>query len=346
MHAIESAYSYFSNLNSYVRKELTTITPRHQQAHIELVCSVCKRNDRIVTDAGSGEIICSSCGAVISDKVQDISRPEKRAFSAEEEDTRSRTGLPTSITFADMGLSTVIDKYDRDASGRPLDAEMRVRMQRLRTWDLRTHSHSAVDRSLMKAFNELSMLKDKLALSNAVVEKAAYIYRKSQERGLIRGRTISGIMAAAVYIACRETGTPYTLRDIAAVDNIKRKDIARNYRKMTSQLNLKFPNIDPMKCISRIANKANLTENTKRQAISIMKEASKRQIAAGKDPMGLAASVLYVSCLKTGENSTQAHIAKASGVTEVTLRARYKELKNKLLNETVVLQKEGKFAYL
>jgi transcription initiation factor TFIIB len=204
------------------------------------VCSICKRNDRLVTDAESGEIICSSCGAVISDKVQDISRPERRSFNLEEANVRIRAGVPTSIAFADMGLSTVINKYDRDASGRPLDAEMRVRMQRLRMWDLRTHNHSATDRNLIKAFNELSMLKDKLALSNAVVEKAAYIYRKIQERGLIRGRTISGIMASAVYIACREIGTPYTLRDIAAVDNIRRKDIARNYRKMASELDLKF----------------------------------------------------------------------------------------------------------
>ena len=296
------------------------------------MCSICKRNDRIVTDASSGEIICSSCGAVISDKVQDISRPERRSFNLEEANVRIRTGVPTSIAFADMGLSTVINKYDRDASGRPLDAEMRVRMQRLRMWDLRTHNHSATDRNLIKAFNELRMLKDKLALSNAVVEKAAYIYRKIQERGLIRGRTISGIMAAAVYIACREIGTPYTLRDIAAVGNIRRKDIARNYRKMASELDLKFPNVDPMKCISRVANKGNLTENTKRQAICIMKEVLENQISTGKDPMGIAASVLYISCLKTGEDKTQAHIAKASGVTEVTIRNRYKELKNKLLN--------------
>ena len=54
---------------------------------------------------------------------------------------------------------------------------MRVRMQRLRMWDLRVHSDNPADRNLIKAFNELNMLKDKLALSNAVVEKAAHIYR-------------------------------------------------------------------------------------------------------------------------------------------------------------------------
>jgi transcription initiation factor TFIIB len=295
------------------------------------MCPICKRNDKIITDTGSGEVICSNCGTVVSDKVQDIGRPERRAFNVEEKNIRTRTGMPASIAFADMGLATIIAKHDRDASGHPLNAEMRARMQRLRKWDLRTHSISPNDRNLIRAFNELNMIKDKLALSDAVVEKAAYIYRKIQQRGLVRGRTISGIMSSAVYIACREIGTPYTLREIAAVGNVKRKDMARNFRKMVYELDLKSPNIELMKCISKVANKANLTENTKREAIGIMKVVSKRQLSAGKDPLGLAACVLYISCLKTGENKTQTQIAKASGITDVTLRNRYKELKNKLL---------------
>jgi transcription initiation factor TFIIB len=138
-------------------------------------------------------------------------------------------------------------------------------------------------------------------------------------------------MSSAVYIACREIGTPYTLREIAAVGNVKRKDMARNFRKMVYELDLKSPNIELRKCISKVSNKANLTENTKREAIGIMKVVSKRQLPAGKDPLGLAACVLYISCLKTGENKTQTQIAKASVITDVTLRNRYKELKNKLL---------------
>jgi transcription initiation factor TFIIB len=85
-----------------------------------------------------------------------------------------------------------------------------------------------------------------------------------------------------------------------------------------------------MKCIVKVANKANLTENTKRLALDIMKEAIKKEISAGKDPMGLAAAILYISCLKTGENITQTDVARASGKTEVTIRNRFTELKGKL----------------
>lgn len=292
-------------------------------------CLICK-NNRIVTDSESGEVICSNCGTVISDRNQEISRPEWRFYSAEQENDRSRTGIPITLAKADMGLATIIGKDDRDASGHLLDGAMRNRMQRLRTWDLRTRNHTASDKNLLQAFSKLDVLKDKLALSDAVVEKIAYIYRKVQHRGLIRGRTISGLIAAAIYAGCREMETPWTLKDIAAASNVKRKDIARNYRMLLFELNLKVPNADPIKCIVKVANRSNLTENTKREAIAIMKDVAKKEISAGKDPMGLAATVLYLSCLRTGEETTQTEIAQASGVTEVTVRNRLKELKSKL----------------
>ena len=293
------------------------------------MCLICK-NNHIITDSESGEVICSSCGTVISDRNQEISRPEWRFYSAEQENDRSRTGIPITLAKADMGLATIIGKSDRDASGHLLDGAMRNRMQRLRTWDLRTRSHTSSDRNLVQAFSKLDMLKDKLALSDAVVEKIAYIYRKVQHRGLIRGRTISGLIAAAIYAGCREMEAPWTLKDIAAASNVKRKDIARNYRMLVFELDLKVPNADPIKCIVKVANRANLTENTKREAIAIMKDVAKKEISAGKDPMGLAATVLYLSCLRTGEETTQTQIAHASGVTEVTIRNRLKELKSKL----------------
>ena len=295
----------------------------------QTLCSICNRSDRIITDPESGEIICSNCGTVISDKIQDIGRSDRRVFSSGEANDRIRTGSPASLARHDMGLATIIGKDDRDASGRPLDAATRARMQRLRIWNFRAHNHRSADRSLLQAFNELNILRDKLGLSDAAMEKIAYIYRKVQQRGLIRGRTVSGLIAAAIYAGCREMETPWTLKDISLVSNIKRKDIARNYRKMLLELDLKVPNTDSIKCIAKVANKANITENTKRHALSIMKEVTDREIPAGKDPMGMAASVLYISCLKTGEDKTQIQLATAAGVTDVTVRNRYKDLKSK-----------------
>jgi transcription initiation factor TFIIB len=179
----------------------------------------------------------------------------------------------------DRGLATIIGRPDVDAAGKKIDSSMRSTFDRLRTWDARTKLDSSTDKNLSRAFSELSVLKDKLGLSDSIIEKTAYIYRKVEERGLIRGRTIPGMLAACLYISCRATGTPRTVKDLASKANIKRKDIARSIRLVI----IKAPIFDPMKCIARIANSSQISEKTKRHAFDTMNQAIKMRISAGKE---------------------------------------------------------------
>ena len=279
---------------------------------------------RQVTDLESGEIACSSCGLVSPDRAIE-NRAERRIF---ENNDLPRVGSPSSLAFHDMGLATIIGKANKDSTGRKLNASMNSAMERLRTWDARTRAHAAGHRNLMKAFRELDRLKDRLGLSDVIVQKTAYIYRKAQDRQLIRGRSTSSILAAAIYIACREMGAQRTLGDVTKITDVKRKELSRSYRLLILELDIKVPLADPMKCIIKIANRAGLSEKTRRMAMSTMNELVKKEISAGKDPMGLAATVLYQSCLSNGETITQKSIAEAAGITEVTVRNRFNDLKN------------------
>ena len=297
----------------------------------QTLCSICKRRDKIVTDPESGEIICSNCGMILADKVEDTRHSELRIFDQERiNNTISRTGAPTSLASHDMGLATIVGKDDKDASGKKIDPSVLYTMQRLRTWDFRLQLNSRSNRSLREAFMLLDTLKDKLGLSDAAIENTAYLYRKAQQRQFLRGRTIPSVICAATYIACRDLGISKTTKDIAIASNVKRKSIARIYRQLMLELDYKVPNIDPVKCIAKVANKANLTEKTKRQAINIMHKVTENEISAGKDPMGLAATVLYISSIKTGESISQKEISGVAGVTEVTLRNRFKDLTSQL----------------
>ena len=298
----------------------------------QTLCSICNSSDKIVTDPESGEIICGNCGMVISDKVEDTSHLERQIFRGGQiDDTRARTGAPTSLARHDMGLATVIGRDNRDASGQKIDPSISSAMERLRMWDFRVQlSNNPSDRSLRTAFTLLDTLKDKLGLSDTIVEKVAYIYRKAQERGFVRGRSIPAVLAAAIYIAYRDLEVPKTMKDIAVASNVKRKNIARVYRQLILEFDYKVPNPDPVKCIAKVANKSNLTEKTKRQAINIMQKVTENEISAGKDPMGLAATVLYISSIKTGENISQKDISDVAGITEVTLRNRFKDLRSHL----------------
>jgi transcription initiation factor TFIIB len=280
-------------------------------------------------DSTRGEIYCSKCGFVVREKTVETG-PEWRSFSNEEKDERSRTGLPTSIAMHDMGLATTIGGENRDAAGKSLTGSMKSSIERMRTWDRRSQVHESADRNLRQAFSELRRLSEKLAVSEAVTEKAAYIYRKALERSLVRGRSITMILAASLYAACRDRDVPRTLKDVAAASNVKKKDIARSYRLLVKEMDMKMPVVNPARCVTKIASKANVSEKTQRRALQILLKAEEARVSAGKDPMGLSASAIYVACTLEGENITQRDIAEAAGVTEVTIRNRYKGLRSAL----------------
>ncbi len=292
----------------------------------DTVCKRCGKNS-MLTDGETGERFCGKCGYVISEMLQD-SGPEWRSFSKDGSGTDpTRTGAPTSLAMHDRGLATTINPLNRDSSGKPLTSTMKSTIERLRTWDSRSKVNASTDRNLRQALTELSRLKDKLSLSDAVIEKASYIYRKALDKGLVRGRSISGLIAAALYAACRDTETPRTLKDVSDAGNIPKKDIARCYRMIYHELELKMPVVDPIQCIAKIASKLTISEKTKRNASKILKIAKEHKESSGKDPMGLAAAALYLSCVKNGEDITQRDVAEAANVTEVTIRNRYKGLR-------------------
>jgi len=293
-------------------------------------CPACG-NKQVVTDENTGELFCGKCGFVFSEKLEDTGA-EWRSF-ANDESNRTRVGAGTSLTMHDMGLSTIIGPANKDSTGKPLSASVKSSIERLRTWDSRSQAHSSADRNLRQALNEMDKLKDKLGLTDAVIEKGAYIYRKAMEKKLVRGRSIQGLVAACLYAACRNTETPRTLDDVAKGINIRRKDVARCYRLIFRELDLKMPVVDPVKGVSRIASLAQLSEKSKRKAIEILDMAKNIGMVAGKDPMGIAAAALYLACISTGEVKSQKDISVASGVTEVTIRNRCAGLRKMLQTE-------------
>ena len=283
------------------------------------MCSVC-RSEIVVTDHECGEVICSRCGVVV-DRIESPAVQEWRSFSIDDFYRKSRTGSATSLARYNKGLLTTIGS-SRDTKEKGLNFD------RIRVWDFRIQA--ANDRSLKQALPALEHLKVSLALPETRVEKSAYFYRKAARINLIKGRTVSSILAASVYLACRELETPRTLNEVSSASNVPRKKISRDYRLLVHTFDPKIPAIDHVRCITRIANKVGLSEKTKRVAVKIMRQVIAMQVSAGKGPMGIAATVLYIACLQAGEMKTQKELSIAAGVTEVTIRNRYSELKKYL----------------
>lgn len=293
---------------------------------INVVCNNCNI-PRFITDGVTGEIVCSSCGCVISENVVDR-RAERRNFSDKSDNTRTGPGI--SLKMHDKGLNTVIGILNHDSVGRPLSAKTAQTFGRLRKWDNRSQTKNSANRSLRNALEELDKVQSKLGLSNIVIERASLFYRKAAEKNLLRGRTVKGMAAACLYASCRDLGHVRTLTEIAKQAHIRRKDIASSYRSLFKELGFIVTIADPIKSVSKIASKIGITERMVRKAVHILDAAQDAGIVAGKNPEVIAAAAIYAACITTGETKSQTEISIAAGISTVSLRSRILDFKTEL----------------
>jgi transcription initiation factor TFIIB len=274
-------------------------------------------------NAEKGETICRDCGLVMEDNMVDFSQ-EWREFDGDEAMKR-RTGAPMTYTQYDQGLGTEVGQSSDLYS---LGAKDRNKFFRLRKWQYRIST--AIERNLKLALAELKRVSSYLKLPKSVDEESARIYTLAVQRGLVRGRSMESVVAGALYAACRRHEVPRTLDELSEASGIDKKEIGRTYRFITRELGIKILPSNPADYIARFSTSLRLSPETQSKAVEILEKAQKHELTSGRGPTGIAAASLYVSALIHGEKRTQREVADVAGVTEVTIRNRYKELLDEL----------------
>lgn len=286
-------------------------------------CTQCQKCT-LVLDVLSSEYVCSTCGCVSNEKIYNNDLPY---FEKGEYKDKSRIGMPESLTISHKGLSTLIGLNDTDGRGKMLDPVQKETIQRLRTWNNRSQLNDSISRNLDKALKYLNNFGDKLYLSPAVMENAAYIYRKAAMRKLAKGRSTVSLVAASIYAACREISIPKTISDIANVCNIPSKEIMSHYKLILKELSLKIPVIQGIDYVTLISNRLKLTEKTKREAIRIFSLVQHSRISIGKNPRAFAGAIIYIASQDCNEFLRQVEVCQVADISTVSLRKRCKEIK-------------------
>ncbi|MFH1424603.1 MAG: transcription initiation factor IIB [archaeon] len=273
-------------------------------------------------DPRRAEKTCNKCGLVVEDRQIDTSQ-EWRAFDHEQRQKRDRTGSFLTYTRHDKGLSTSIGDHGYSDLYK-LAPSKRASFYRMRKW----HSQvsTATERNLRYALSELDRISSALGLPKNIRETTALVYRKAVTKGLVRGRSMESVVAAALYAACRKHNVPRTLDEIAEGSNVKKREVGRTYRFITRELGMKLLPTSPVDYVSRFASELKLSPKVQEKAIEILKTAQTKDLVSGRGPTGVAAASIYVASTLSGEKRTQREVAEVAGVTEVTIRNRYKEL--------------------
>ena len=283
----------------------------------------------LIRDYSRAELVCNKCGFVVEEGLIDHG-PEWRAFDSDERDKKTRVGAPANYTMHDKGLSTVIGWQNRDYYGRYIPPRNRGQLFRLRKWQKRIRISDGTERNLASALTMLDKLSSGLNLPRIVRETAAMLYRKIASLKICRGRNMECVAAAVLYAACRQCNVPRTLREIGEIANIPKKEIGRNYRYISRKIQLRILPTSPRDYIPRFCSQLKLDNNVKVKTLEIINSAYGEELISGRGPSSIAAACLYIATLLCDVRITQREISVVAGVTEVTIRNRYKELVRKL----------------
>ena len=305
------------------------MTKKVKQIIDEIICCSKCGSGHLNKDYSRAELVCNNCGLVVDEDIIDHG-PEWRAFDSEQRDKRSRTGSPMTYTLHDKGLSTTIGWTNRDAYGKFIPTKYRAQLFRIRKWQRRIRINDSTERNIALALSGVDRLSSTLGLPRTVRETAAMTYRKAAMKKLVRGRSIEGVVAASLYAACRQCNVPRTLEEISTVANLPKKEIGRNYRYISRELALKLLPTTPRDYISRFCSELKLSNDVQTKTLEILGNAANKELTSGRGPTGLAAASLYIASVLCGERRTQREVSQIAGVTEVTIRNRYKELAKKL----------------
>lgn len=296
-------------------------------------CPECQ-SKKLIKDSDRGEIICQDCGLVISEDMVDMGK-EWRTFDSDQYEDKARTGSPMSFVKINKGLVTMIDKAGRDTRGNKLSTKSKAQMYRIIKWHRRTSISSSMQRNLSIALTELRRIASYLNIPEDMIQAAGLLYRNAVKKGLIRGRLIEAVVAAVLYTVCRAYHVPRTLNEMAEASGLTKKEIGRTYRFLVRELKLDVPLTNPIHYIPRFASELQLSGEVQEEGRKILEEAINKGLISGRGPTGVAAAAVYIAGLLKGERRTQKEVANVAGVTEVTIRNRYRELKKKLAIEVV-----------
>lgn len=284
-------------------------------------------------------ISCLDCGLVRNDLVLD----HRPAVNYNDDGVSNEQHGRPQNEFEHESLTTEISPAYKGGDGQSLSSKEKQKWGRLRYLDNRGRIRDGKERNLATALTELKRISTNMGLPNSIAKDGAMMYRKAVDKKLIRGRSIEGVVAASLYMACRMNHNPRTLDDIGKHSRTGRKEIGRTYRFLAKELEVNVPLSSPQDYIPRFCSSLGLPFNVQKEALEIINGIGDMAMVS-RGPTGIAGAAIYLSAKRHSNERTQSDVAKVAGVTEVTIRNRYKELCESLnydySNPKIVLKTE------
>ena len=203
-----------------------------------------------ITDNDTGEIICNNCGVILEEKTISYDVDSANSInksngmdSSSSSANQSSSQMTTSSKF--IPVSTSIGKNaksfgTKDHTGKMIPTAIKNTLKRLYNSGQiqRTRSGDINQRGLISGMIKLDSMVSKLALNHSVHQDTALLYKKASNLKLVRGRTVTGMVAACLYHTCKQAGIPRDMAEISLAANVDKKILFRTYRSLVNGMEL------------------------------------------------------------------------------------------------------------
>ena len=320
----------FPRIHSAKEEEPKEIRP---DLNVRLLCPDCKNSTpNIIEGFASGDLVCGDCGLVLGDRIIDT-RSEWRTFANDEGDDPSRVGAAANPLLDGSQLDTVISRRD-GGSGTAKDLN-------------KVHGRATAvkgEKNLIQAYKEIAAMCEAIGLTRHIADIAKQLYKRAEEEKLLRGKSTESIIAACIFIACRQENVPRTFKEICAITRVPKKEIGRCFKILISNFETGVGTMASEDLMSRFCSMLSLGMEVQKAAVELTKKRNELGVLAGKSPVSVAAACIYLASHLYGQPKSTKEIANVTGVSEVTIKNSYRGLFNE--REKLLDQKYGNFKNL
>jgi transcription initiation factor TFIIB len=274
----------------------------------------------LVEDSRAGDIICPECGLVVGDRMLDVGS-EWRTFS-NDSDTKdmSRVGAAENLLLGGDNLRTVM------SLGTGAGAFDEVGKQKYKNGPSQM---SSADTALRSGYGAIRHMAGRISLSDRIMNRAFSVFKQCYENKCVRGRAQDAVVAACIYIACRQEGAQRTIKEICAIStSASKKDIGRCFTQIVQSLpdSNRPKSMDTKNLVPRFCSRLELLQENliKKTAVYIVERAKEVCDIQSRAPDSIAGASIYMACAAVGERKLMKDIQVAAGAMENTIRQVYR----------------------
>jgi transcription initiation factor TFIIIB Brf1 subunit/transcription initiation factor TFIIB len=192
-------------------------------------------------------------------------------------------------------------------------------------------SRDSRETTLANGRRRIQEVASRLRLGGHYVDAAHRLFTIAVEKNFVQGRRTTHVVAACLYIACRQEKSQHMLIDFSDALQVNVYTLGTCFLKFRRLLGLKLEILDPALYVYRFAAHLDLDDKANAVALTALRLVGRMKrdwIVAGRRPAGICAAALLIAARAHGFSRHPQDVTRILRVCGLTVATRVKEFEH------------------